>query len=109
MNFNNIRNVGYPKHNEDVVPRSFVDNMAKTLIEKIDKRKQLIAVHARYCGPLKKGEYPFKFGGNSLEICEETIRKNKSLKGLISGFVMPHPGRIKKIIFEGLTYIDLNK
>ena len=57
MNFNNIRNVGYPKHNEDAVPRSFVDDMVKTIKEKIDKRKQLITVHARYCGSIKKGEY----------------------------------------------------
>ena len=35
MNFNNIRNVGYPKHSEDAVPRSFVDNMVKTIEEKI--------------------------------------------------------------------------
>ena len=110
MNFNNIRNVGYPQHNEDVVPKSFVDNIEKTIIEKINKRKQLIAVHARYCGPLKEGEYPFKFGGNSLEICEEVVvGNNKHLKSLISGFVMPHSGRIKKIICEGLTYIDLDK
>ena len=100
MNFNNIRNVGYPQHNEDAVPRSFVDNMAKTLIEKIDKRKHVIAVHARYCGPLKEGEYPFKFGGNSLEICEEVLIKDDRLKGLVSGFVMPHPGRIKKLFVK---------
>ena len=34
MNFNNIRNVGYPQHNEDAVPRSFVDNMIKEVEEK---------------------------------------------------------------------------
>ena len=64
MNFNNIRNVGYPQHNEDAVPRSFVDNMAKTIEEKMGKLPQLITIHARYCGPLKEGDYPFKFGGN---------------------------------------------
>ena len=109
INFNNIRNVGYPQHNEDAVPRSFVDNMIKAVEEKINKRKQLIAVHARYCGPLKKGEYPFKFGGNSLEICEEVLERDLDFKGLMSGFVMPHSGRIKKIICEGLTYINLDK
>ena len=110
MNFNNIRNVGYPQHNEDAVPRSFVDNMIKAVEEKINKRKQLIVVHARYCGPLIEGEYPFKFGGNSLEICEKVVVGNdKDLKSLISGFVKPHSGRIKKIICEGLTYINLDK
>ena len=107
MNFNNIRNVGNPKSNTDVVPRLFVDGVVKELEEKMRKLPQLITVHARYCGPLKIGDYPFKFGGNSLEICEEVI--NKSYNGLISGFLMPHSGRIKKIICEGLSYIKLDK
>ena len=111
MNFNNIRNVGYPKHTEDAVPRSFVDDMVKEVEEKINKtikeKKQLIAVHARYCGALKEGDFPFKFGGNSLEICEEIY--NKRYEGLISGFVMPHSGRIKKIICEGFSYVKLDK
>ena len=107
MNFQNIRNLGNPKSNTDAVPRSFVDDIVKELEEKMRKLPQLITVHARYCGPLKIGDYPFKFGGNSLEICEEVIKK--SYKGLISGFVMPHSGRIKKIICEGLSYIELDK
>ena len=110
MNFNNIRNVGNPKHEADAVPRSFVDDVIKELEEKIKKRKQLIAVHARYCGPLKEGEYPFKFGGSSFENCEKLVTNDSyQFKGLISGFVMPHSGRIKKIICEGLTYLDLDK
>ena len=40
MNFNNIRNVGYPKHSEDAVPRSFVDDMIKTIEEKVQKVKE---------------------------------------------------------------------
>ena len=96
MNFNNIRNVGYPKHTEDAVPRSFVDNMIKEVEEKINKRKQLIAVHARYCGVLKKGEYQFKFSGANFENCEEIIGKYEDLKGSITGFVMPHSGHLKK-------------
>ena len=110
MNFNNIRNVGYPKNNEDAVPRSFVDNIIKEVEEKINKRKHLIAVHARYCGPLKEGDYPFKFGGgNSFENCKELIGIDSYVKGSITGFIMPHKGKIKKIICEGLTYINLNK
>ena len=42
MNFNNIRNVGYPHHNEDAVPRSFVDNMIKTIEEKVQKVKEKV-------------------------------------------------------------------
>ena len=85
MNFNNIRNVGYPKHTEDAVPRSFVDDMVKEVEEKINKRKQLIAVSTYFCGTLIKGKYQFPFGGNA---CEE------------AGFLMPHSGRIKKVKLE---------
>ena len=110
MNFNNIRNVGLPKQSEDAVPRSFVDNMIKEVEEKINKRKQLIAVHTGYCGPLEEGDYPFKFGGNSIENCEEEITKRLNFpKGSAFGFVMPHSGRIKKIICECLTYINFNQ
>ena len=105
MNFNNIRNVGLPKDESDAVPRRFVDSMIKEIEE---KRTHLITVHANYCGPLKKGDYPFKFGGNSLKNCNEIIEKHKLLKGLITGFVMPHSGYIRKTICEGLAYINLN-
>ena len=107
MNFNNIRNVGNPKHEADAVPRSFVDDMIGSLKEKIDKRKQLIAVHARYCGVLKKGEYQFKFSGANFENCEEIIGKYEDLKGSITGFVMPHSGHLKNIICESLTFRSL--
>ena len=109
MNFHNIRNVGLPKDEADAVPRRFVDNMIKEVEEKINKKKYLIAVHARYCGPLITDDYPFKFGGNSFENCEELIGIDKHVKGSITGFIMPHKGKIKKIICEGLTYINLNK
>ena len=104
MNFNNIRNVGYPKHTEDAVPRSFVDNMVKEVEEKINKRKQLIAVNTRYCGLLKKGEYQFNFNGANFENCKKTIEEYKDFKGLITGFIIPHSGYIKKIICEIVTF-----
>ena len=85
MNFNNIRNVGLPKHEADAVPRKFVDDVVKVLEEKIYKRKQLIAVSTYFCGKLIKGEYQFPFGGNA---CEE------------AGFLMPQSGRIKKVKLE---------
>ena len=108
MNFNNIRNVGLPNHEADAVPRSFVDDMVKEVEEKINKRKQLIAVHARYCGVLKNGEYQFKFSGANFENCEEILGKYEDLKGTITGFVIPHSGHLKKIICEGLTYRSLD-
>ena len=110
MGFNNIRNVGNPKHGADAVPRSFLDNMIKEVEEKMGKLTQLITVNASYCGPLEEGEYPFKFSDNSLENCEEVLVGDyKSHKGLTSGFVMPHSGRIKKIICEGLTDIRFDQ
>ena len=84
MNFQNIRNVGLPKHEADAVPRRFVESMIKEVEEKINKRKQLIAVHASYTGPLIKNKNQFSFGGN------ET-------KNNYTGFLMPHSGRFKKI------------
>ena len=107
MNFHNIRNVGLPKDEADAVPRSFVDNMINEVEEKINKRKHLIAVHARYCGPLKKGEYQFKFNGANFVNCEEIIGKYEDFKGSITGFIMPHSGHIKKIICEILVYKSL--
>ena len=104
MNFHNIRNVGLPKDESDAVPRRFVDNMIKEVEEKINKRKHLIAVHARYCGLLKKGEYHFKFNGENLENCEEIIGQYEDLKGSITGFIIPHSGHIKKIICETLIF-----
>ena len=107
MNFNNIRNLGYPKNEADAVPRKFVQDVVKEVEEKINKRKQLITVHASYCGPLKKGDYPFKFSGNNLKFCDEKIKESELFKPLISGFVIPHSGYIQKIICEGLAYINL--
>ena len=110
MNFHNIRNVGLPKDESDAVPRRFVDSMIKEVEEKINKRSNIITVYARYCGDLKEGDYPFNFGGgNSFENCEELIGNNYRFKSLITGFVMPHKGQIRKIICEGLTYIEKNK
>ena len=110
MNFHNIRNVGLPKDESDAVPRRFVDSEIKEVEEKINKRKQLITVNTSYCGPLEEGDYPFKFGGNSIENCEEEITKILNFpKGLPFGFVMPHSGCIKKIICVCLTEINFDK
>ena len=85
MNFNNVRNLGLPKHEADAVPFGFVDDKIKAVEEKIEKRKHLITVSTYFCGKLIKGEYQFPFGGNT---CEE------------AGFLMPHSGRIKKVKIE---------
>ena len=105
MNFNNIRNVGNPKHEADAVPRKFVQDVVKEVEEKIKEKRHLITVHARYCGKLKKGAYQFKFsGGDSLENCEEIISQYEDFKGSVTGFVLPHSGYIRKIICEILVF-----
>ena len=96
MNFNKLLNLQKPTEPYDAATKDYVDYV----------KKQIIAVHANYCGPLKKGDYPFIFGGGNIKNCE--VKINKELKGLISGFVMPHPGYIKKTICEGVAYINLN-
>ena len=50
--------------------------------EYADRRKHIIAVYTSYYGDLIKGDYQFTFGGSA---CKK------------AGFLMPHPGRIKKI------------
>ena len=104
MNFNNIRNVGYPKHTEDAVPRSFVDDMigslkettekttvdaftrlGKMLMDGLKKRKHIISATTNYSGELIKGEYQFSFGGEA---------------GEKAGFLIPQSGRIKDIKVE---------
>ena len=105
MKFNKLFNLQKPTEPYDAVTKDYVDYITKEI-----KEKQIIAVHARYCGSLKEGDYPFNFGGgNSFENCEELIGNNYRFKSLITGFVMPHKGQIRKIICEGLTYIEKNK
>ena len=106
MNFNKLLNLQKPTEPYDAVTKDYVDYVEKEIKEKLEKKNQLITVYANYCGPLEEGDYPFKFGGNSLENCE--IKISKEIKGLISGFVMPHPGYIRKTICEGVAYINLN-
>ena len=57
MNFNPVRNVAYPHHNEDAVPRSFVDGVANSLKEKIETVKKKIEEE-------KKESLFFKENGN---------------------------------------------
>ena len=115
MNFNNIKNVGYPKHTEDAVPRSFVDDMigslkettekttvdaftrlGKMLTNGLKKRKHIIAASASYHGDLIKGDYQFTFGGQSMN----SYKKHD----VFNGFLVPSSGKIKKfdVLVTGL-------
>ena len=100
MNGNTLYNVPDPVNPQDVATKEYADNVG-------EKIKHLVVVHARYFGPLKKGEYPFKFSGGNFKTCEEDVEKYKDFKGSATGFLMPHSGRIKKIIVEGLNLLDI--
>ena len=104
MNFNKLLNLQKPIEPYDAATKDYVDYIEKEIKEKIEKRKHLIAVHARYCGDLKNGKYQFKFNGGNFENCEEIVGQYEDFKGSITGFVMPHSGGIKKIICEVLTF-----
>ena len=104
MNFNKLLNLQKPTEPYDAVTKDYVDYVEKEIKEKLEKRKHLIAVHARYCGDLKNGKYQFKFNGGNFENCEEIVGQYEDFKGSITGFVMPHSGGIKKIICEVLTF-----
>ena len=110
MEGNKIFSLPEPEQDNEPATKKYVDDLqTQNVDEKINKRKQLIAVHARYCGPLKKGEYQFKFNGANFENCEEIIREYEDFKGSITGFVMPHSGHIKKIICESLLYKSIEE
>ena len=95
MNFNNIRNVGYPQHNEDAVPRSFVDEMVKTTLGQVQNQfnqlNQLVSISGSCFEYLKKDEYQFTFGGPIIE--EKHL--NGSWQNWFNGFLVPANGVIK--------------
>ena len=111
MNFNRVRNIPYPHHNEDAVPRSFVDNvvdslkktmgdmltrLGKTINEDLKKRTHIISATASYHGDLTAGEYQFTWGGQSMT----SYKKHD----VFNGFLVPSSGKIKKfdVLVTGL-------
>ena len=110
MNFNNIRNVGYPQNNADAVSKNFVDNMigslkettektmvdsftrlGKMLTDGLKKRKHVITASASYHGDLIKNDYQFTWGGQS----KTSYKKHD----VFSGFLVPSSGYIKNVAF----------
>ena len=110
MNFNNIRNVGYPQHTADAVSKNFVDNMigslkettektmvdaftrlGKMLTDGLKKRKHIITASASYHGDLIKNDYQFTWGGQSVT----SYKKHD----VFIGFLVPSSGYIKNVVF----------
>ena len=84
MAYNKLLNLHKPIEPYDAATKDYVDYVKTILNERlntIDERPHIIAVSANYCGDVFKGDYQFAFGGSA---CKE------------SGFLIPHPGRIKK-------------
>ena len=94
MNFNNIRNLGNPKHEADAVPRLFVDNMVKTILEQVQNQlkqlNQLVSVCGSFYGHLKYGDYQFTFGGSILD-------KKINIFDRFNGFLVPADGVLKHV------------
>ena len=92
MNFNNIRNVGNPKHEADAVPRSFVDEEIKTVIKQVQNQfkqlNQLVSVCGSFYGKLKQNDYPFTFGGPILDGKLNDLDR-------FNGFLVPSNGVLK--------------
>ena len=61
MESHTIENLGEPTKPKDAATKEYVDSEGGGF-------KNLIAVHTRYCGELKRGEYQFKFGGIILKM-----------------------------------------
>ena len=104
MNFNNIRNLGNPKHEADAVPRRFVDGEIRAVEEKFKNQfkeiDQLIGVSASCYESLKYNDYPFTFGGPIL---------NRNIFNLdkYNGFLVPADGFIKHFTIKS-TGLVLN-
>ena len=115
MNFNRVRNIPYPHHNEDAVPRSFLDGeikavkesttktmgdmltrLGKTIDEDLKKITHIISATASYHGDLTAGEYQFTWGGQSMT----SYKKHD----VFNGFLVPSSGKIKKfdVLVTGL-------
>ena len=110
MNFNNIRNVGYPKDDADAVPKSFVDTienslkettektmvdaltrLGKMLTDRLKRRTHIITAFASYHGDLIKNDYQFTWGGQSVT----SYKKHD----VFNGFLFPSSGYIKDVVF----------
>ena len=65
-----------------------MDYVNSILNERLDKKPHIIAVNASYQGLIIYGKYQFSFGGNNKN-------DNENI-----GFLVPHSGRIIKIILK---------
>ena len=101
INNNYIRSDGGvvdPVNPPDVATKEYADN-----------KPHIITVQTRYSGPLREGEYQFKFAGGNNGNYEEIIEVYENFKGYTTGFLMPQSGRIKQIKMEMIEVADINE
>ena len=75
MAFKKLLNLHKPTEPYDATTKDYVDYVAEKLKESlnntinntINKRPYIIAVHANYHGHVRKGEFQFAFGGNTIQ------------------------------------------
>ena len=84
-----LTNVLYPADAQDVATKEYVDN----------KRTHIIVAYASYHGDLEKDDYQFTFGGSSVKTNKKHSQYN--------GFMLPHSGYIKSLVFQctGLKFL----
>ena len=120
MNFQNIRNVGLPKDENDAVPRRFIENSINTVETRMQNRfkelNQLVSVCGSCHEYLKNGDYPFTFGG---PILNGKLRELDKLNGFLvpangvlkhfttfsSGLVLDVPGKTESEIAKDFSHI----
>ena len=95
MNFNNVRNVGLPKHEADAVPRRFVDGeistVKKWMHNQFKELNQLVSVSGSFYGLLKINDYPFTFGG-------PILNGELNILDKFNGFLVPANGVLKHFV-----------
>ena len=105
MNFNRLRNLGLPQHNEDAVPKNYLDSEILTVMKRVQNQfkelNQLVSVCGSCYKYLKHGDYQFTFGGPIL---------NGKLRDLdkFNGFLVPANGVLKHFVtFSSGLILDI--
>ena len=87
MMYNKLVNIHKPIEPYDAATKDYVDYILKDIREKLEKQRSHIAATANYKSPLRKREFQLAFGGS--------VNTDSN-----TGFLVPHSGRIKKIVMR---------
>ena len=87
MKFKKLLNLQKPAEPYDAAAKDYVDYVNTTY-------RNIFSVYTNYHGKLLKDKFQFSFGGNDINSTSEA-----------GGFLIPHSGRIKKIVIENFMYV----